>query len=158
MTGYIVQISETPISEDEYASINRYETESRNEIFVVADHINEASSEEADEGYSNHGFFSIMEGIKYNANEKSIVVVDKNAFFRERYEAFIELVNRLSDASIEDFAGLKLRHDLFELQHTYESYLTYVDNGWEPKTLDRLIRDSAEGTKYYFGAVFRFHI
>ena len=74
------------------------------------------------------------------------------------YEAFIELVNRLSNVNIEDFAGLKLWHDLFELRHTYESYLTYVDNGWEPKTLDRLIRDSAEGTKYYFGAVFRFHI
>jgi len=161
MHSKIIQISEKPISKRSFVSESQYYDD-----FVgrIADYVDELR-----EDYRCDCVKSCLGGDAFVVAEdgKSFEVVDKDSYFRPRYDQFMKTLNDLKDATLEDFAGSSLRpHYEFSykvslMASSYEDdYDIYVDDNGEKYgliPLDQFMRYAQNGEKYYVGNVIDYH-
>ena len=122
---------------------------------LVADYYDDLNKEAQDERIED---FLSTTGIIPAENRKCFTV-DKEAYFRERYNVFRKMVE---DLKFEDFSGKEKSFNLslYELENLLrDDTAVYIRNAeWgcsEP--LDDFVREADEGETYYIGNVVDYH-
>lgn len=156
MHGRIFQISMTPVTEEKRIEEDRYF-----DGFVgrVADYVSEIEHPEPEYESLRK---ALGEAAEF-ADEGSFRVANPKKMFEKKHERFLEIAEKLSKTSLDDFASGKIDMDVFRLNEEYEDkYAYYVDDGDEwfgIVPLDEFVRGCAEKTDqvWHLGAVFDYH-
>ena len=87
----------------------------------------------------------------------------KQAYFCKRHSEFCKLARKVSNVSLEEFAGnqsLDFYSDMYSLRKAYDdkyAFYIYDDNEEELYTLDEWIRDMQEPHTVYIGGTVDYH-
>ncbi len=167
----IFQVSEKPISEEEYFDESRYY-----DCFVgeVADYVSDETDREEDIDRLKRS----LEGIVEIDGDK-LTIVNKKAYFEERFKRWTEALKDLSGATIEDFMGEStgigaseasyfpalckgsrlVAWKMRELNGAYdEMFGFYVDDEeCGIRSLESFLRGTSNGDVFYLGATIDYH-
>ena len=157
MHSRIYQISNTPIDKCDYIEENKY----YDHWFTnsVADYV-DGNTDRGDDiqwfkdCYENRGLsFGADDGGEY------FVIEDKLKYFTPKLEEFKTQIEELLNATVEDFASVKLDMNIYRLRMAYEEKFGFYIDGddWGVCTLDDLIRSNYNGSKFYIGATIDYH-
>lgn len=164
MHSNIYQISKDPIKKDDFIDESRYY-----DGFVgsIADYVHPLTDKERIPAFemlkSCLGGSAKFEGEKFT-------IVDKEAYFRSKYEAWKNCLQRLGDCSFEQFIsppyegrGLDSMGMLhYQCEELYnDKYSIYMDDNGEyygNRTLDEFMREAQNNETYYLGAVTDYHM
>ena len=159
MYSYIIQLSKSPLKEDEYiVEADYHEGWFGREI---ADFITNTDREKA---ISELKYLE-RKGIKIGKDDNGdyLYVIDKEKYFECVYEEFKDVLLDLSSSYsfkqfISDDDG-ELNYSLWRLREAYEhKYDLYIDMRWgDPMPLDAFVRRAAEGAKVYIGNILAYH-
>ena len=157
MHSRIFQISKEPIDKDDYIEESYY----YDQWFIgsIADYVNGVTHRDDDiqwlkDCYEERGLsFGADDGGEY------FIIVDKNKYFEPKFEVFKTQLGELLNATLEDFASVKLDMNVQRLRMAYEEkYGFYIDgDGWGTCTFDDFVRCGQNGMKYYIGATIDYH-
>jgi hypothetical protein len=147
MHSLIIQLGETPISEDEF--ISEYDFEGDNFVGSVADYV----SDEVDyEEYVKWFVESLpSDYIKYDGQSIIFLPGFKVFYFKPRFEKLKRIVGELT---LEDFITGLLTYEICELIN--DKYGFYVYNGYW-RTFDDFVQELREGVPYYIGGILDYH-
>ena len=152
MHSRIFQVSENPITEENYISEYRYD-----EYLVGQDGIDyvvESDSRTEDiEWLKNHKGLEIT--------EDTIKVVSKKDYFEKSFEEFQEYIEKFSNYTTEDFINPQNWLDFYRLKDAYDDQDGFkIDDNDEYfgiTSLDNFVRNVEEGKTYYIGKTFDYH-
>ena len=159
MHSRLYQISKAPINEDDRIT-ERDMYDGGDFVPTIADYVSEI-----EEGYDKEDvewFAKALNGVA-EFDGKSFTIINKEAYFREKFNNFLESIDELKRAAtFEAFIDYKfnsLSDAYYSLKNAYDYayafYITSDYNGYE--TLDSFMRWAEEGEKYYIGTVFDYH-
>ena len=158
MHSRIYQVSEKPITTfaDEY----RYE-----DWFVGthADYVSPVEYQSEDYMSDLKWLQNATEGIKVDLKKGTITVVSKKEYFDDKHDAFKDILEELSDTTLEEFSNSNhsLWSKMYELKATYEDKSSfYIDDNYENlgiTPLDNWVRNVEEGKEYYIGTITDYH-
>ena len=156
MHSIILQISTSPISEDTFFDFDRYQDD-----FVPAHADSVCLLSEEEKANALEEFSS--NAVSFDAASGKMSILDKEAWFKPKYEEFIQEATKLSNWSFEDF--LEISYRPFSVSSLYQDeYGIYVDVLEEPyhfsylQPLDRFLRSHKDGEEFYIGSVFDYHV
>ena len=161
MHSKILQISKSPIGVSDYVRERRYYDDF---VGSIADYVDSCDREKVLEDlFVNYGGFR---GLPWDADKQSFTV-DKESYFRAKYEHFSETVGKLVSLSFEDFAGQNTEgayaaeHLLWYARYYFDdNHAIYVDDCDEyygMVTMDYLIRHANQSDVFYIGNVIDYH-
>ena len=152
MHSRIFQVSMEPIQKEDYITEGFYwDHWFTNEI---ADYINGDTDRDNDiewlKDCSEALIFGEDDGGEY------FIVKDKEKYFEIKYKRFMEVLNKIKNYTLADFAqGF---FEMWSLKEAYEDkFGFYVNADGETMNLDSFIRGCATGEKYYIGATIDYH-
>lgn len=100
------------------------------------------------------------QGITFGADENGefFTITDKNEFFKTKFKAFKDALQKLSTMTIDEFVTDINNLDIYEMQQAYnETHGFYVCYNDGVLTLDEFVRFAETDTKYYIGATIDYH-
>ena len=157
MHSRIFQVSKKPI-EDLITSDRYYE----GMVNGVADYVIDIDESDYPDEY--FWAFNGRPGISYNADEKCIVIEDKEAALEGSYTVFVTTLHKMLDViDTEEFTRSfgELSRLMYLLKDAWsDKYGYYIDDNGEYaglETLNDFIRSADLGTRYYLGAVIDYH-
>jgi hypothetical protein len=159
MHSRIFQVSSKPITEDNLIKEYRYEDD-----FVgrVAGYVSLEYSEV--DIKSDLEWLNNTEGLHVDTDKKTLTITSKREYFDEKHDTFIELAEKLSNITLEEFINGewdKGYGDFTNLKDSYEdTYGFYIDDNDENiglTTLDNWVRNAEENKAYYIGNIFDYH-
>lgn len=152
MHSRIFQVSENPITEENYINEYRYD-----EYLVGQDGIDyvvESDSRTEDIEWLKHN-----KGLEIT--EDTIKVVSKKDYFEKSFEKFQELIEKFSNYTTEDFINPQNWLDFYHLKDAYDDQYGFkIDDNDEYfgiTSLDNWVRNVEEGKTYYIGKTFDYH-
>lgn len=157
MHSRIYQIDTNSIHEDDYIEESRY----YDHWFTnsIADYVDENTDREGDIEWLKECFDN--EGLSFGTDDggEYFIIEDKAKYFAGRFETFQEILKKLSNLTLDDFASDISGIQIYALKATYEDeFGFYVDgNARGMKTFDECVRSSSNGVKYYIGATIDYH-
>lgn len=154
MHSRIFQASLNPIEKYDYIEESNY----WDHWFLnsVADYVSETRDRNDDiewlkDCYENHGLEFGMDN-----NGEYFIVKDKCAYFECSFDRFKEILDKVKDYTLDDFA--KGFHEMYMLKDAYEEkYGFYVDLDDDLISFDSFIRVCATEEKYYIGGTIDYH-
>lgn len=152
MHSRIFQISENPISEENYIDESSYY-----EGFVgrIADYVSDSDVE------SDLNWLGRSSGLEVDVESKTIIIKSKEKYFARKFKDFKANLKELSKLDINKFTTMESDFMMFHLKTCYENeYGFYMDDDGEYHgltTLDHWVRISKENVPYYVGATFDYH-
>ena len=155
MHSRIFQVSENPVTNDNFIDEERYD---ENFINSIADYVD--LIEYKSDGYYNDLKYLLnsTEGISVDIKQGVIKVTSKEQYFLRKYERFKELALKLSEITLEEFASHKQWFNMFELSEAYNNaHSFYMDDGNEAMTIDDWVRYAELNKAYYVGNIFDYH-
>ena len=106
-------------------------------------------------------WFADVPGIDVDTKEKSFVVEDPYAYFKNKYEAFKKALSELSEITFTEFVNDRKRSRLYNLKTSYEdelSFYIYIIDDDSLISLDRFVRYHGDSSKrYYIGKTYDYH-
>jgi hypothetical protein len=156
MHSRIYQVSEKPV--EKFIEEYRYE-----DSFVgsIADYVSPVESESEDYINDLKWLQSATQGLKVNIKKGTITITSKEDYFETKHEKFKELLEKLRDITLADFASNKNHFDFADLRDSYDNkYKFYIDDNDEYcglTTLDNWVRNAEENKEYYIGSIFDYH-
>lgn len=103
-------------------------------------------------------------GLKWDADERSLTLVDKQAYFASKHEEFLESLEKLRTATLEQFSegGPGLEFELWRARSSYDDIFSihlYGLEYWGGNlcTLDDWVRSMKNGTRIYIGNMLDYH-
>lgn len=159
MHSRIFQLSETPISKDEY--ISEYEYHDHWFTREIADYVDGDTDRADDIGWLE----SCVSGIEFGVDEHGefLIIKSREMYFDRLFTLFaahLEEVNQ--KCTLKDFTdGIR---EMWNLENTYNDKFgfyveltTDTDRYTDLVTFDNFIRTSKDGEKYYIGATIDYH-
>lgn len=152
MHSRIFQVSMTPIEKTDYINESNY----YDHWFTrtIADYVSDSTNRAEDINW-----LSSCNGIVVSddENEESLIVINREEYFKNQFNAFKEAIEIIKDFTITEFANGS-SYDIWKVNNAYEDkYGFYVDEDGELVTLDEFIRTCALNTKYYIGGTVDYH-
>ncbi|AEE97643.1 hypothetical protein [Mahella australiensis] len=147
MHSLIVQLGETPISENEF--ISEYDFEEGSFVGSVADYV----SDEVDRQEYIRWFIDSLPSdyIKYDGQSIIFLPGFKVFYFKPRFEKLKKIVEELT---LENFiTGLSTYEISKLINHKYGFYV--YEEYW--RTFDDFVRELIEGVPYYIGGILDYH-
>lgn len=157
MHSRIYQIDTNSIHEDDYIEESRY----YDHWFTnsIADYVDENTDREGDIEWLKECFDN--EGLSFGTDDggEYFIIEDKAKYFAGRFETFQEILKKLSNLTLDDFASDISGIQIHALKATYEDEFGFYvdDNARDMKTFDECVRSSSNGVKYYIGATIDYH-
>lgn len=158
MHSRIFQVSEQLIDKSDYIKESFfYDHWFLNE---VADYVNAKTDRQSDIEWLKGCH---KQGITFGADENGefFIIVDKNKFFEQKFNAFKDALQKLSAMTIDEFVADTNNIDMYNMRQAYnETYGFYTcNNGYcdDLHTMDEFIRFAETDTKYYIGATIDYH-
>ena len=152
MHSRIFQVDTKPISDYDYIEEDNY----FDHWFLnqIADYV----SDDYDRDASIEWLAECANGceIDHDNNGYYLVVCDKEAYFKNKYDMFVGALNKLGIPTIDQFVnGI----DMWQFESAYDDkFGFYIDSSdFGLITLDEFIRRSNELDKYYIGGVVDYH-
>lgn len=165
MHSRIYQISRKPISKEDYITEDRYY-----DSFVgrIADYVSEDTSRENDLIWLTESLSgaAAIEGDK-------LTIVNKKAFFEPRFRRWKSQLSKMSELTLEQFAGMEeikdsdgsgetlgFIHYMCEeaFNDTSEFYMDDNDEYFGWLTLTNFMREAKDGDVWYLGETFDYHM
>ena len=152
MHSRIFQVSMEPIEKDDYI----LESDYWDHWFTreIADCVNGSTNRNDDIRW----LMMCCDGFTVDNDDKGeyFIVADKEIYFKEKFERFMQTIDKIKDYTLEDFS--KGFFEMWGLKDAYEDkYGFYIDADGELITLDRFVRTCALNAKYYIGATVDYH-
>lgn len=152
MHSRIFQVSMEPIEKDDYI----LESDYWDHWFTreIADYVNGSTNRNDDIRW----LMMCCDGFTFDNDDKGeyFIVEDKEIYFKEKFERFMQTIDKIKDYTLEDFS--KGFFEMWGLKDAYEDkYGFYIDADGELITLDRFIRACALNAKYYIGGTIDYH-
>ena len=152
MHSRIFQVSMEPIDKDDYIEESYY----YDHWFTnsVADYV----SDDCDRKKDIQWLKDCVNGIAFGYDDHGVcfVVKSKEEYFSRAFDAFKNVLERIKDCTIEEFAtgidGMWKLKDLYE-----EKFGFYVDADGELMAFDSFVRHCTVGRKYYIGGTVDYH-
>ena len=157
MHSRIYQISKEPIDKADYIEESQY----YDHWFLssVADYVNGTTDRESDIQWLKECYQNM--GIDFGAdnNGQYLIIVDVRKYFQSKFDKFQNLLQELSEVTIDDFADGKCGMQMYCLKEAYEDkFGFYVDmDGEYLRTFDDFVRSENAGIKFYIGATIDYH-
>ena len=152
MHSRIFQVSMEPISKKDYI----VEAEYWDHWFTreIADYVNGDTDRDSDVEWLKGCCNGLVFG-KDN-NGEYFVVENKEMYFKNKFDRFMEALNKIKDCTLEDFA--KGFYDMWTLKDAYEDkFGFYVNVDGDTMNFDDFMRGCAKGEKYYIGGTIDYH-
>ena len=152
MHSRIFQVSEKPIEKCDYIEESYY----WDHWFVneFADYV-DGNTDRADDiqwlrecarGYT----------VGCDENGDYVIVTSKTEYFSRAFERFKEVINKLKDCTLEDFATEI--YDMWSLKNAYEEkFGFYVNMDGDLLSFDSFVRHCTTDIKYYIGSTIDYH-
>jgi hypothetical protein len=155
MHSRIFQISTKPIKKEDYITESTYwDHWFTNEI---ADYVNGDTERDYDIQWFKDCYS--RKGIEFGADDNGeyIVVKSKEAYFKDAFNRFQELLEKIKAHNLQDF--IKGIDEMWELKNEYEEkYGFYIESEeYDLITIDDFIRCCNINEKYYIGATIDYH-
>lgn len=174
MHSRIFQISrEKPIEKDDYLDEDDlYPCDYCSSAFVgnVADYVSAFGDADKDEIEWLKSAYGIDGGLEVNAENRTITIVNKEVYFKNKFDKLKELTDRLNSLSLSQFSLTALGEDaehrdcsFYTIRYEIDELLNgdkwgmyfYEDGCYD--TVDEVIRGCANGEVLYIGQVFDYH-
>lgn len=158
MHSRIFQVSQEPINEENLLGEYRYE-----EDFVgrIADYVAKQTYKGQDYIEDLKWLQEATDGLEVDVEAGTIIVKSKEEYFSEKHDRFMELAEKLSCITLEEFIGEDKFFDMHDLKAAYDDkYSFYIDDNDEYcglTTLDNWVRNAEENKTYYVGSIFDYH-
>ena len=152
MHSRIFQVSFDPIEKENYIGESHY----WDHWFVgeIADYVNENTDRDDDIKWLK----DCCNGFIFGEDEDGeyFIVESKEEYFKEKFERFMEALDKIKSCTLEDFA--RGFFEMWTLKDAYEDkFGFYVDADGELMNLDDFVRGCAKNEKYYIGATIDYH-
>lgn len=153
MHSRIFQVDSKPINKEDYIEESTY----WDHWFVnsIADYVNDNCDRNDDiqwlkdcaKGYS----------IGCDENGEYLIIENKEEYFKNSFERFKELLDKIKDSTIQDFT--KGIFEMYGLKNAYEEKFGFYmeTDGYGLITMDSFIRDFPEDVKFYIGGTIDYH-
>lgn len=157
MHSRIFQVSIEPIEEENLIEDYRYE-----DGFVGshADYVVKETSE-TDIESDLEWLQEATKGLEVDKEKKTLKILSKEDYFKNKHEKFKELADELSYISLEDFISNEATFSVEDLKSAFEEKRGfYIDDNDEYigiANLDNWIRNAEENKTYYIGNIFDYH-
>lgn len=120
-------------------------------VGIVADYVSDMNEKEQLNCIKN--FVSVYKnGIDYNAEEKSFVIVDKKELFKEDFHKFS---NVMEGFDMKTFMNNTWADKIQDILSPRFGWYVYTEGMWEPGK--EFLRSVKNKEKYYFGSVLDYH-
>lgn len=154
MHSRIFQISKKPVFIEDYIEESNY----WDHWFLnsVADYVSEHCDRNDDIQWLKDCYAS--KGIEFGADDNGeyFIVKNKQAYFKNSFDKFMETIDKIKDYTIDDFA--KGFFEMWLLKDAYEEkYGFYVDLDSELLSFDSFIRCCNTEEKFYIGGTLDYH-
>lgn len=155
MHSRIFQVSTQPIDKSDYIKESFF----YEHWFLdqIADYV-DAETDRQDDIEWLKGCYK--QGITFGADENGefFTITDKNEFFKTKFKAFKDALQKLSAMTIDEFVNDECHLDMYNMRQAYnETYGFYVCEDEDLQTMDTFIRYAETDTKYYIGATIDYH-
>ena len=152
MHSRIFQISDNPITEENLIEESNYDGNESFDYVVTSNEIKK----------DLQWLQGVTQGLEINIKEKTITIKSKREYFSKKHDTFIELAEKLSSTTLDEFIKGKNISDFINLKDAYEEeHAFYIDDNYECfglTTLDNWVRNAEENKAYYIGNIFDYHI
>lgn len=156
MHSRIFQVSTKPISQDDYITESDY----WDHWFTnqIADYVNGDTDRDYDIQWFKDCYSS--KGIEFGADDNGeyIIVKSKEAYFKDAFNRFQELLDKIKAHNLQDF--IEGIDEMWELKNEYEEkYGFYIESEeYDLITIDDFIRCCNANEKLYIGATIDYHM
>jgi hypothetical protein len=158
MHSRIFQVSAKPIPQEDLIEEYRYE-----DGFVGshADYVSQVTNGSEDYLSDLSWLQTATEGLEVDIEKRTVTIKSKKEYFDKKHDQFKELLEKLQDITLEEFAGTKNHFDIYDLESAYEDkYSFYIDDNDEYcglTNLDNWVRNAEENKPYHIGSIFDYH-
>ena len=158
MHSRVFQVSTKPIEEEDY--LKEEDFYDCHLVGGAMDYITDWTDRDDDIKWFANCYKKVLkvEGDKFT-------IVDKDAYFKKKYEEWIKCLKELAKTSFEDFKGDDNSFDELSFRE-YHTHMLFEDNGefhvqFEDintlMTIDDFMRHVHNGETYYFGGTLDYH-
>lgn len=164
--GKILQVSKQPIKRHDYfkADDYYYSDYCGNVIGSAVDYIRDMDAEEMMESLEwleQFPDYYSENAIKFDAKERTMTIISKAEYFKQRYEKVKEACQQIIDDGLESFVRPSSLHGaLFDIEYYgNDRYgLQISEYAGDTTCMDTFMRNANDGDVYYIGAVIDFHM
>lgn len=96
-------------------------------------------------------------GIQYDKEKRTVTIIDKEEYFKRKYERFIETAKSISDWSLKHFVDGNIDTEMYRLNTSVEDKVdTYICIDDRIQSMDAFIRgcNNGESYKVIFGIMY----
>ena len=164
--GKILQVSKQPINKLDYFAADDYYYSDYcgNAIGSGVDYIMDMDDEEMQdclEWLEQFPDYYSESAIKFDAKARTMTIISKAEYFKQRYEKVKEACQQIIDNGLESFVRPSILHDaLFDIEYYGNDRYGLQISEYEGDTtcMDTFMRNANDGDVYYIGAVIDFHM
>ena len=158
MHSCIFQVSRKPIDPKDYCSEN-YELPYDSEYGLLVDPIDYVVCTPDEERRESIERLKEIHKDVFRIDGDKVTVINKMAYFEKRYQDFMKEIEKLKDATLEQFSTRDLNYTFRNLKRDYEEeygfWVLSMETGMD--TLDEFMRCIKDGYVFYIGAVMDYH-
>lgn len=158
MHSRIFQVSRKPIDPKDYCSEN-YELPYDSEYGLLVDPIDYVVCTPDEERMESIERLKEIHKDVFRIDGDKVTVINKMAYFEKRYHDFMKEIEKLKDATLEQFSTRDLNNTFQNLKRDYEEeygfWVLSIETGMD--TLDEFMRRIKDGYVFYIGAVMDYH-
>ena len=165
--GKILQVSKQPIKRQDYfVADDFYYDDGNNAIGSGVDYIRDMDEEEEKDCLAwleQFPDYYSENAIKFDAKARTMTIISKEEYFKQRYEKVNEACQQIIDDGLEIFAGLVRTVSFYHSFSDIEYYgndrygLQISEYKGDTTCMDTFMRNVNDGDVYYIGAVIDFH-